>query len=160
MSSDNPGEQGAFGAPGGPYSGGDPTTPIPPPPAGGYAYQQNPPGSGGMQAAGGGGAYGSPGTRGGDNVGFLTALFDFSFTHFVTPKLVRVVYILVTILLGLVYLFYVVAAMSASFSLGLIVLVGGALAFLIYLALARMSLEFFLALVRMSEDIHKRLPAG
>ena len=42
-----------------------------------------------------------------DTKGFLPALFDFTFTHFVTPKLVRFVYLLATIALGIVWLFWV-----------------------------------------------------
>jgi hypothetical protein len=56
--------------------------------------------------------------------GFFGALFDFSFEHFVTPMIVKVVY-----LLGI----------------------------LLYLCLIRMTLEFYLAVTRMSQDIHQRL---
>ena len=42
-----------------------------------------------------------------DTKGFLPALFDFTFTHFVTPKLVRFVYLLATIALGIAWLFWV-----------------------------------------------------
>ncbi|MGI8523536.1 MAG: DUF4282 domain-containing protein [Nocardioides sp.] len=36
----------------------------------------------------------------------------------------------------------------------------GAVAALVYLAFIRMTLEFYLAIVRMSEDIHRRMPGG
>jgi len=39
-----------------------------------------------------------------DTEGFFGALFDFSFNSFVTPKIVKLVYVLATILLVLTYL--------------------------------------------------------
>lgn len=90
--------------------------------------------------------------------GFFGALFDFSFTEFITPKVVRFVYILATIGLLLFYVIFTISAFSQSAAAGVAVLVLGALAVLIYLALIRMTLEFYVAIVRMSEDIHQRLP--
>ena len=90
--------------------------------------------------------------------GFFGALFDFSFNEFITPKVVKFVYVLATIGLALAYLIFVIAGFSQSAGAGLGILVLGALAVVIYLALIRMTLEFYLAIVRMSEDIHRRLP--
>ena len=41
---------------------------------------------------------------------------------------------------------------------GLAALILGPIFVIIYLAVIRMTLEFYLSVVRMSEDIHKRLP--
>lgn len=86
----------------------------------------------------------------------LTALFDFGFNQFVTPYVVKFLYILLTVVLGIGYLFIVVAGFSEGVLFGLLALVGGAVGFLIYLTLARVTLEFYYAVVRMSEDIHHR----
>lgn len=141
MSDLNPGEQGSFGMPPAPpgHSVGA-TAPIP----------SNPQ----PHSAGPGG--GTPAAQ--NSASFLTALFDFSFTHFVTPKLVRFVYILATVALAVVWLAYLVLAFSASSVLGLAVLLLGPVVLIIYLALIRMTLEFYLSVVRMSEDINRRLP--
>lgn len=89
--------------------------------------------------------------------GFLGALFDFKFEHFITPMIVKFVYVLSTVALGLVWLFFLLAALaSGSPALGLVVLLVGPVLFILYLAFIRMTLEFYLAIVRMSEDIHKR----
>ncbi|HEU0088231.1 MAG TPA: DUF4282 domain-containing protein [Pseudonocardiaceae bacterium] len=88
--------------------------------------------------------------------GFFSALFDFSFTRFVTPSVIRVLYALGFILIVLVYLAYLVFAFLAYPGLGLVVLLIGWIVPLLYLALWRVMLEFFLAVVRMSEDIHHR----
>lgn len=90
--------------------------------------------------------------------GFFAALFDFSFTHFVTPQIVKVVYILATIGLSLLFVFFLITAFVNEVDVGFVVLLIGPIVFLVYQALVRMTLEFYFALVRMSEDIHQRLP--
>ncbi len=141
MSDLNPAEQGSFGMPPAPPGhSGEATTPIP------TSQPQSPHPVGGTPTPAQSGA------------GFLTALFDFSFTHFVTPKLVRFVYILATIALAVAWFGYLLIAFAASATLGLAVLLLGPVLFVIYLALIRMTLEFYLSVVRMSEDINKRLP--
>ena len=93
-----------------------------------------------------------------DAAGFLRALFDFSFSTFITPKVVRFVYVLATALLVLIWLVWLVAAFDSAAGYGLFVLVIGPIVMLLYLAIIRMTLEFYLAITRMSEDIHHRLP--
>lgn len=93
-----------------------------------------------------------------DSKGVLLALFDFSFTHFVTPKLVRFVYLLATIALGAGWLVWLFGAFSWGVGYGILVLLIGPVLLVIYLALIRMTLEFYLSIVRMSEDVHRRLP--
>lgn len=103
--------------------------------------------------------YGQPGGSSGQpQKGFFGALFDFSFEHFVTPILVKVVYILATVGLALVWLIWLVAAFSQEPALGIVVLLLGPIGVVIYLAIIRMTLEFYLSVVRMSQDIHHRLP--
>ena len=90
--------------------------------------------------------------------GFFSALFDFSFNEFITPKVVKVVYVIAAILIPLVWVVYLLLAFSQNAGLGVAVLIFGAIAVIFYLAIIRMTLEFYLAIVRMSEDIHHRLP--
>ena len=88
--------------------------------------------------------------------GFIGALFDFSFSHFITPMIVKAVYILAVVALGLAWLVFLIAGFSDSAAGGLVVLLLGPIGILIYLAFIRMTLEFYLAIVRMSQDIHQR----
>jgi hypothetical protein len=125
------------------------------PPAGGYPTQ---PGQGGGMPP-----YPSGGHRmdsGGDGGGFFAALFDFSFSRFVTPMIVKFVYVLATIALGLLYIVFVISAFNQSVGAGIGVLILGAVVALIYLAFIRMTLEFYYAIVRMSQDINHRLPGA
>ena len=86
--------------------------------------------------------------------GFLGALFDFSFTSFVTPKVVKVLYILIVVVVGLSALGFALSMLAANVGLGLVVLlVGASLYFLVVTALYRITLEFFMVIFRMAQDI-------
>jgi hypothetical protein len=88
--------------------------------------------------------------------GFFGALFDFKFDHFITPIIVKVVYVLALVGLVIGWLIFLLATFSQSTGGGLAVLVLGPIAMVIYLAFIRMTLEFYLAIVRLSEDVHHR----
>lgn len=81
-------------------------------------------------------------------------LFDLSFTKFVSPAIAKVVYILIMIGLGLMYIIFVVAAFASRQPvLGFLVLIViGPLFVLIYLALARIGLESLIAGIRTAEN--------
>lgn len=90
--------------------------------------------------------------------GFFGALFDFKFEHFITPIIVKVVYVLALAFLVLGWLIVLIASFSNGAGSGLAVLLLGPIGIVLYLAFIRMTLEFYLAIVRMSQDIHQRLP--
>ena len=98
---------------------------------------------------------GGPG-RPPEGKGFFAALFDFSFEYFVTPMIVKVVYILAIVALGTAWLVFLAASFSQGAGAGLVVLLLGPIGILLYLCLIRMTLEFYLAVTRMSQDIHHR----
>lgn len=177
MSDPNPPEQPSFNRP----AGSDPTTPIPsgqvpsgqvpgsqvpsspsgPPvpvaPGQGATPPPPPPAPPSGSSAGPSGLSSIP-DPGREGAGFFAALFDFSFTNFVTPILVRFVYLLATVALVITWLIFLVSGFASSVTAGLVALVLGPVLLVIYLAIVRMTLEFYLSVVRMSEDIHKRLP--
>lgn len=134
------------GGPGNPPASFPAGASQPPAGQGQQGYPSPPLGSNEMQASGG---------------GFFSALFDFSFTQFVTPKIVKFVYILAMIGLVLGYVIFVSASFAqGGAAQGLVVLIVGAIAVIIYLAFIRMTLEFYYAIVRMSQDINQRLPGA
>jgi hypothetical protein len=141
---------------GGPPQPGPPQSGPPqsgPPPYGGPPPSGPPPGYG-MPAYPSAG--GQPPNAG--DGGFFAALFDFSFNSFVTPKIVKLVYVLATIAVALFYLVFVISAFAKNAGAGVLVLLIGAVVALVYLAFIRMTLEFYFAIVRMSQDINERLP--
>jgi hypothetical protein len=109
---------------------------------------------------GGGGGNSQPGGGAAPSKGFFGALFDFSFNTFITPMIVKAVYILSVVVLALLWLIFLVSAFTQSAGAGVVVLILGPIGVIIYLAFIRMTLEFYLAIVRMSEDIHRRMPGG
>ncbi|GAA1738234.1 hypothetical protein GCM10009809_36680 [Isoptericola hypogeus] len=86
---------------------------------------------------------------------FLGALFDYSFTRYITPTIVKVVYVIVTILVALAWLFGIVAAFQVSVGVGIGYLLLAWIVALVYLALARITLEFFVAVINVSEKVNR-----
>jgi hypothetical protein len=156
-----PGGQGWSGGQQPPYPGGygqqQPQGWGPPPgqqPPGQQPPGQ-PPGYGDATAA-----YGAPGPNGpgpqAQARGFFSALFDFGFNHFATPAVVKILYVVGLVLLALAYIGFVIAGFTEGPGPGVLVLILGAILALFYLTLFRITLEFYYAVVRMSEDIHHR----
>ena len=89
-----------------------------------------------------------------DARGFLAALFDFGFTSFVTPKVIRVLYLLIVTGTVVSALVFTILAFRASVAFGVLTLViGDPLFILIMLAINRIILEFFAVTFRVAEDI-------
>jgi hypothetical protein len=136
-----------------------------PPYPGGFGQQQQqpPPGWGGYpQQPGQPGGYGPPpgapvpGPQG-QAGGAFTALFDFDFKSFATPVVVKILYVVGMVLIGLYYIgALIVGFAQGGVGLGLLILVVGAIAALFVLIMFRVTLEFYYAVVRMSEDIHRK----
>jgi Domain of unknown function (DUF4282) len=90
----------------------------------------------------------------GEGRDFLHALLDLRFTSFVTPKIVKVTYVLVMVVTALGALAFAISMLAVDLFMGLLVLVIGVpLAFLMVTALCRVMLEFFMVVFRMAEDI-------
>lgn len=82
--------------------------------------------------------------------GFLSSLFDLSFTSLVTTKVIKLIYVLSMIAIGLVALGFVVGAFAQSAGLGVVtLLVLAPLVSLFYLIYVRVFLEVVIALFRM-----------
>jgi hypothetical protein len=89
-----------------------------------------------------------------DTTGFLGALFDFGFTSFVTLKIVKVLYTLVTIGTVVSTLAFTILLFKASAVFGIVALVFvDPLVILVILAIYRIFLEFFVVIFRAAEDI-------
>jgi hypothetical protein len=89
-----------------------------------------------------------------DARGFVGALFDFGFTSFVTPKVIKVLYMLIVIGAVLSALVFTILVFEASVAFGVLTLLfGDPLFILIVLAICRIILEFFVVTFRVAEDI-------
>lgn len=155
----SPGQQPAYGEPG---YGQQPTAPYGQQPAGGGygagGYGQGGYAQGGYEQ-GGQQPYGSPTGATPSAKGFFGALFDLSFTSFVTPKIIKVVYVIGMVAIGLGTLFFAFSGFFGdSPGVGIVTLILAPIVGLLYLCLFRMMCEFYVAITRMSEDINRRLP--
>jgi hypothetical protein len=84
--------------------------------------------------------------------GFLGSLFDLSFSNLITTKVIKVIYLLSMILIGLLALAIVVVAFADSVGAGLFaLLIVAPFVSLIYLIYARVVLEVIIALFRIME---------
>jgi hypothetical protein len=85
--------------------------------------------------------------------GFLASLLDTSFASLITPRVIKVIYIISMVVIGVAALAWIVAAFSDSVALGLVVLVIVApLVSLLYLIYTRVLLEVIIALFRIMES--------
>jgi hypothetical protein len=87
--------------------------------------------------------------------GFIGSLFDFSFTSMVTPKIIRALYILITIstLLWAVYLVLVAAHFAHAIGAFLVLFIVDPVFVLVTLALWRVVLEYFMVTFRLHDDV-------
>jgi Domain of unknown function (DUF4282) len=96
-----------------------------------------------------------------DTRGFVGALFDFGFTSFVTPKVIRVLYMLIAVGTVASALVFTIIGFRASVPYGIVTLVfGDPLFILIVLAICRVLLEFFVVTFRTAEDIRAMRERG
>ncbi|MFC7402523.1 DUF4282 domain-containing protein [Citricoccus sp. GCM10030269] len=95
--------------------------------------------------------YASPGNAVEDK-GFFGALFDFSFRSFVTVSFAKIIYIILIVLIALGWLFYVIAGFAVDPALGFGALLMGWIPGFVMLVLARVMIEFYIAMVRTSQN--------
>lgn len=83
---------------------------------------------------------------------FFQALFDLSFKNFVTIKFARIIYVVGLVLIVLGWLIFTVAAFTQSAGGGLLALILGAVVAFFYILLFRLTLEFYVAMVRTAQN--------
>ncbi|MCW0215667.1 MAG: DUF4282 domain-containing protein [Pseudonocardia sp.] len=86
----------------------------------------------------------------------VSALGDPGFTRFATPVVVQVVYVLGTIVIALGWTGALAVGFSRGLVPGVLSLVLGGLVAVFVLILLRVVLELFHAVLRMSEELHRR----
>ena len=82
----------------------------------------------------------------------LQALFDFSFNHFFTPKIIRLLYGLSIFFAGLIAVVLIIFGFSVSMGFGIVaLLIGAPLIFLLAVTCSRIYLELMIAIFRIAE---------
>ncbi len=87
----------------------------------------------------------------------LDLVLDFSFQHFVTPRLIRLLYALSLIAAVLATLTWMFSGFgSGSYLYGLFTFVTGPVAFVIYILSARVVMEVILAIFQIAEKLREK----
>jgi len=96
-----------------------------------------------------------------EKAGFLKSLFDFSFSHFITTKIIKFLYAVSIAVGGLGALFYLIVGIRSAFGrgrsteegivmlIGLLILIP--LLFLLYTMFVRVYLEVIIVIFRIAE---------
>lgn len=84
--------------------------------------------------------------------GFFGALFDFSFQSFITVKFATFIYMVLLVFLALGWLFMVIGGFVTDTWVGVLALLLGWIPAVIYLILIRVMLEFYIAMIRTSQN--------
>lgn len=84
-------------------------------------------------------------------MGFLRALFDFSFSEFVTTRLIKLLYGIGVLLAAVAALVVVVGGFSDSASVGVVALILSPVVFLAFVILVRVYLELVIVVFRIAE---------
>jgi hypothetical protein len=90
--------------------------------------------------------------------GFFRSLFDISFTSFITTKIIKFLYVLALVLIGLGALIIIVSAFLQSVAAGLFVLVIIApLGAFLYVIYTRVVLEVIIQIFRINEHLRDQI---
>ena len=85
---------------------------------------------------------------------FLQALFDFSFNHFFTVKIIKPLYGLSIFSGGLIAILFIIFGFSVSTGFGIFsLLIGAPLIFLLAVIWSRINLELMIAIFRIAETL-------
>jgi hypothetical protein len=87
-------------------------------------------------------------------VDLLQSLFDFSFSQFVSPKIIRLLFGLSILFAALLAFFFVMVGFKASIWFGVFaLLIGAPLTFLLMVSYSRVALELVLAIFRVVDHV-------
>ncbi len=89
-----------------------------------------------------------------DNKGLLATLYDFSFTKFITTKLVKLLFAIGLVLAVIGAIAFIAAGFRVNAGLGVLALLVSPLIFLVYSLLVRVYLEIIIVVFRIAEDVH------
>jgi hypothetical protein len=107
------------------------------------------------------GGYAPPPSTRKDNRGFFARLFDFSFETFITPTIIKVIYILLMIVIALMMLTIIIVGFTQSVVTGLIALIIVApIAGFLYILFARVWLEIIIVLFRIHDNTEEIARGG
>jgi len=84
--------------------------------------------------------------------GFFAKLFDLSLKTYITPSIVRVLYVITMVISVIVWLVIIIAAFHGSVALGIVAIILGWIVGLLVLIGFRLTFEVTLAIIRIAEN--------
>lgn len=85
----------------------------------------------------------------------MSAMLDFSFSHFITLSVIKLLYIVGLVLIALMWVGMTITSFTAGIVQGVGVLVIGAVVAVIYMVLFRVWLELIVVIFRIGENTSK-----
>ena len=89
------------------------------------------------------------------NQGFFSTLFDLTFSEFITIRILKVLYVVGIVLIGLTGLSILVSGFAQGFGTGLVALVITPPVALLSIIILRILLELIVVAFQIFEDIHR-----
>jgi len=92
--------------------------------------------------------------------GFFGSLFDFSFSEFITPRIIKLLFVLAIIIAAIFALFMLVAGIAGGGAEAFLAIIGAPLLFLLYVIMARVWLEVIMVMFRIADNTDKLAERG
>lgn len=92
--------------------------------------------------------------------GFFGSLFDLSFTEFITPRIIKLLFVLAIIIAAIFALFMLVAGIANGGGSAFLAIIGAPLLFLIYVIMARVWLEVIMVMFHIADNTDKLVEPG
>jgi len=92
--------------------------------------------------------------------GFFGSLFDFSFTEFITPRIIKLLFVLAIIISGIAALVMFFVGIVQGGAGALLAIILAPLLFLIYVVGARVWLELIMIMFRIADNTDKLAERG
>lgn len=86
---------------------------------------------------------------------FFGSLFDFSFESFITPKIIKILFVIGLILTAIMTLIIIITAFMSSIVSGVLALIFSPVIYILYILAVRIYLEILIVLFRIQGDIAK-----
>lgn len=92
--------------------------------------------------------------------GFFGSLFDFSFSEFITPRIIKLLFVLAIIISAIVALVLFVGGIASGGAEAFLAIIGAPLLFLLYVIMARVWLEVIMVMFRIVDNTDKLAERG
>ncbi|MEN6479191.1 MAG: DUF4282 domain-containing protein [Anaerolineales bacterium] len=88
-------------------------------------------------------------------MGFFQALFDTSFSELITPKIIRVLYMIGIVIAGIVALAFIISGFGRGIGLGILSLILSPILFVLYVIMFRVGLETLIVVFQIAENTRR-----